>query len=198
MQFLDRIVTLILSGIMIIGVYQFYFFTQRFTANRVKIYNSPLDEKIPYWPIWSWVYSFLYYPAILYLNWIIVDMRQFTMIALTFVCLMFLQMMCFVAFPVATPTHWRTINQGKTASEKFLQLVQKYDDSSNCFPSMHVSVATLTAMFALPTLGPVVFLFPTLIGFSCLFTKQHYFIDLPFGALLGWLAYQVYPFVMQV
>jgi len=28
-----------------------------------------------------------------------------------------------------------------------------------------------------------------------MFTKQHYFIDLPFGALLGWLAYQVYVLV---
>ena len=192
MQFIDRLITLILSGIMIIGVYQFYFFTQRFTANRVKIYSSPLDEKIPYWPVWSWIYSFLYYPAILYLNWIIQDMRQFVLMSITFVSLMFMQMICFVAFPVATPKHWRTINQGKTASEKFLQLVQKYDDSSNCFPSMHVSVATLTALFALPTLGYIVFLFPLLIALSCMFTKQHYFIDLPFGALLAWLAYQVY------
>ena len=192
MQFIDRLITLILSGIMIIGVYQFYFFTQRFTANRVKIYSSPLDEKIPSWPVLSWIYSFLYYPAILYLNWIIQDMRQFVLMAITFVSLMFMQMICFVAFPVATPKHWRTINQGKTASEKFLQLVQKYDDSSNCFPSMHVSVATLTALFALPTLGYIVFLFPLLIALSCMFTKQHYFIDLPFGALLAWLAYQVY------
>lgn len=195
MQFIDRIITLVLTGIMIIGVYQFYFFTQRFTKKRVKIYTSPIDEKIPFWPIWSWIYSFLYYPAILYLNWIIEDMHQFVMIAITFVSLLFMQMFCFTLFPVATPKYWRTINQGKTASEKFLQLVQKYDDCSNCFPSMHVSVATLTALFAMPTVGMIALLFPLLIALSCMFTKQHYLIDLPFGALLGWLAFQIYGLV---
>lgn len=79
-----------------------------------------------------------------------------------------------------------TINTGKSWSEKFLLFVQKFDDSSNCFPSMHVSVATLTALLALGTLGPWVFLFPLLIACSCTFTKQHYLLDLPAGAALGW------------
>jgi hypothetical protein len=30
---------------------------------------------------------------------------------------------------------------------------------------------------------------PALIALSCVLTKQHYLIDLPFGALLGWSAY---------
>ena len=38
----------------------------------------------------------------------------------------------------------------------------------------------------------VTFLFPVLIGLSCLFTKQHYVVDLPAGAALGWLAYRVF------
>jgi membrane-associated phospholipid phosphatase len=33
------------------------------------------------------------------------------------------------------------------------------------------------------------FAFPTLIGLSCLFTKQHYIVDIPAGAALGWLNY---------
>jgi hypothetical protein len=31
-----------------------------------------------------------------------------------------------------------------------------------------------------------------LIGFSCLFTKQHYLVGLPAEAALGWLAYRVF------
>jgi membrane-associated phospholipid phosphatase len=31
-----------------------------------------------------------------------------------------------------------------------------------------------------------------LIGLSCLFTKQHYVIDVPAGATLGWLVFQAY------
>jgi hypothetical protein len=31
-----------------------------------------------------------------------------------------------------------------------------------------------------------------LIGLSCLFTKQHYIVDLPAGAAQGWLAHRVF------
>ena len=34
--------------------------------------------------------------------------------------------------------------------------------------------------------------FPLLIALSCVLTKQHYLIDLPFGALLGWVAYRLF------
>jgi membrane-associated phospholipid phosphatase len=35
--------------------------------------------------------------------------------------------------------------------------------------------------------------FPALIGLSCLFTKQHYVVDLPAGAALGWVTFRVFP-----
>ncbi|WP_159567483.1 phosphatase PAP2 family protein [Budvicia diplopodorum] len=193
---IDYIINLILSGILIVGVYQFYFFTQRHTIRKVKEFHSPIDEKIPFWPVWSWVYSFLYYPAILYINWIVTDHRQFIMIVFSYIVLLVMQMTFFMLYPVSTPAHWRTMNTGKSPSERFLLYVQKFDDSSNCFPSMHVSVATLTALLALSTLGPWVFMFPLLIAISCMFTKQHYLIDLPAGAVLGWVAFQVYCAVM--
>lgn len=189
MQFSNLLIHLILSAIMIVGVYQFYFFTQKHMIRPAKIYHSPIDEKIPFWPWWSWVYSFLYYPAILYLNWVMPDAHQFIMAAFAFILLLVMQMTFFVLFPVAVPVHWREVNTGSSASEKFLQFVQKFDDSSNCFPSMHVSVATLTACLAYATLGPWVILFPVLIALSCMFTKQHYIIDLPAGAALGGVAF---------
>jgi uncharacterized membrane protein YbhN (UPF0104 family) len=59
-------------------------------------------------------------------------------------------------------------------------------------PSMHTSVAMLTALYLQPHLGTWAFLFPVVIGLSCLFTKQHYVVDLPAGAALGWVAYRVF------
>lgn len=196
MTAVDYIVNLVLSGILIVGAYQFYFFTQRHPLRAAREFHSPLDEKIPFVPWWSWIYSFLYYPAILYLNWLVDDAREFTMLAFSFLMLLFMQMLFFWLLPVSTPAHWRSINTGRTASEKFLLFVQKFDQSSNCFPSMHVSVAMLTALHALPHLGSAAFAFPLLIALSCLFTKQHYLIDLPAGALLGWLAHCLYEWLM--
>jgi hypothetical protein len=40
--------------------------------------------------------------------------------------------------------------------------------------------------------GVWVFVFPILIGVSCLFTEQHYFIDLPAGALPGLSAFGLF------
>ncbi|MDR2875210.1 MAG: phosphatase PAP2 family protein [Methylobacillus sp.] len=188
----DYFVNIILSGVLIVGAYQFYFFTQRHPLRKARAFASALDERIPFWPVWGWVYSFLYYPAILYLNWIVGDAHQFTMMAFSFIVLLFMQMACFYIYPVETPAHWRAINTGRNASERFLRFVQKIDAPSNCFPSMHVSVAMLTALHAQPVMGAWVFVFPALIAVSCVFTKQHYLMDLPSGALLGVAGYEIY------
>ena len=196
MTFSDYFINLILSAVLIIGAYQFYFFTQRHPLRKPIVWDSVVDEEIPFRPRWSWVYSFLYYPAILYLNLIATDHRHFIMMAFSFLVLLFMQMLFFWLFPVSTPPHWRSVNTGKTASEKFLLFVQKFDQSTNCFPSMHVSVAMLTAMYAYPSMGAVAFAFPVLIALSCMFTKQHYLIDLPAGAFLGWLVFKLYGWLM--
>jgi membrane-associated phospholipid phosphatase len=57
---------------------------------------------------------------------------------------------------------------------------------------MHTSVATLTALHLYPALGAAVFAFPALIALSCLFTKQHYLVDLPAGAALGWFTFGLF------
>lgn len=192
MTTLDVLINLTLSVILIVGAYQFYFFTQRHAARAPRTFTFSLDERIPFMPGWAWVYSFLYYPAILYLNVIAQSPGEFTRMAFSFIALLVMQVMCFAAFPVATPQHWRENVEGGEASRRFLKFVRHFDGPTNCFPSMHVSVATLTALHASASLGPTAWLFPVLIAISCVFTKQHYLMDLPSGALLGVLAYVLY------
>jgi membrane-associated phospholipid phosphatase len=189
---LDVAVNLVLSVILIVGAYQFYFFTQRHRIRPARTFSFALDERIPFVPAWSWVYSFLYYPAILYLNIVATSPAHFTRMAFSFIVLLGMQMLCFAAYPVATPAHWRQMKAERTAGGRFLNFVRHFDGESNCFPSMHVSVATLTALHAAGSLGPWAWGFPVLIGISCVLTKQHYLIDLPFGAALAALAYLLY------
>ena len=92
MTFSDYFINLVLSAILIIGAYQFYFFTQRHPLRKPIVWDSVVDEEIPFRPRWSWVYSFLYYPAILYLNLIATDHRHFIMMAFSFLVLLFMQM----------------------------------------------------------------------------------------------------------
>lgn len=188
----DYVIHLTLSAFLVIGVYQFYFWCQRNQLTEPRELRLAVDDRIPYWPAWVWIYSFLYYPVILYTNLIVESPRHFTHLAISYLLLLGFQMTFFLAFPVVTPEDWRACNRRRTWSERFLALVQKFDARSNSFPSMHTSVAMLTALHLYPKLGMWVFAFPLLIGLSCLFTKQHYLIDVPAGAALGWLAFQVF------
>jgi len=192
MKITDYAVNLVLSVFLIVGVYQFYFWCQRNHLTAPRELRLRLDDWIPYWPSWVWIYSCIYYPLILYLNFVMESPRHFTHVAVSYGLLLGLQMAFFVLFPVTTPEHWRSFNRQRTLSERFLALVQRFDARSNSFPSMHVSVAMLTSLHLLPQLGVLAFAFPLLIALSCLFTKQHYLLDLPAGAALGWVVHGLY------
>ena len=192
----DILVQLFLSAILIVGVYQFYFWCQRNALSTPRQFKLGLDDLIPYRPRWVWIYSCLYYPVIVYINFVTPSPREFIYMAMSFLALLAMQMVFFVFFPVTTPEHWRALNQKRGRSERFLAFVHRFDAASNCFPSMHVSVATLTAFHLQGVLGPWAFVFPVLIGLSCLFTKQHYVVDLPAGAVLGWVAFGFYQWLM--
>ena len=188
----DYVIQLTLSVFLIVGVYQFYFWCQRNPLAEPRELRLPVDDLIPYRPSWVWIYSCLYYPAILYTNLMVQSPREFTHLAMSYLLLLSLQMTFFLTFPVVTPAEWRPSEDPRSLSERFLAFVQRLDARSNSFPSMHTSVAMLTALHLHASLGAWVWVFPALIGLSCLFTKQHYLIDVPAGAALGWMTYYVY------
>ncbi len=185
MELADYFRHLVLSVILIVGGYQFYFWCQRNVMRAPRRLLIAVDDRIPYRPAWVWIYSFLYYPAILAVNLVIETPLEFTQTALSYLVLLFLQMSFFLALPVETPPHWRTYNRCRGLSERFLAFVQRIDGRANCFPSMHCSVAAMTALYLAPHIGIWVVGFPILIGLSCLFTKQHYLADVPTGLALG-------------
>jgi len=186
------VIDLVLSAVLIVGGYQFYFWCQRNALFEPRELGTFLDERIPFMPAWVWIYSLPYYPAILYVNLGLKSSEQFIQTAISYLMLLGLQMAFFLMVPVRTPHHWREANGGRGLSERFLAFVQRFDAPTNSFPSMHTSVAMLTSLHLYHHIGGAVFAFPALIGLSCLFTKQHYLIDIPAGAALGWLDYSLY------
>jgi membrane-associated phospholipid phosphatase len=188
----DYVLQLIISLFLIVGVYQFYFWCQRNVIKKTYNLGLGIDERIPYWPSWVWIYSFLYYPMILYINLVVESPREFIHLATSYIMLLGFQMIFFMLFPAQTPEGWRVRNGRRNLSERFLAFVQSIDDRSNSFPSMHCSVAMLTALHLVPNLGSAIFAFPVLIGLSCLFTKQHFAIDVPVGLALGWATYELF------
>jgi membrane-associated phospholipid phosphatase len=175
-------------GLFLIG-HQLYFWCQRHPLFPTTRFWFAVDHRIPYRPEWVWVYTPLYYFVIVCVAWVVDSFGRFLIVAGSYAALLAMQVVFFVLFPVATPREWRQCNRRRTVSEKLLAAVQRIDMRSNSFPSMHVSVATLSALHLLPVAGTVALLFPVLVAASCVFTKQHYLIDLPAGAGLGYAAH---------
>jgi membrane-associated phospholipid phosphatase len=191
----DRVLQLIVSVFLIVGIYQFYFWCQRNPLAKTREWRLPVDDWIPYRPRWVWIYSFLYYPVIVAINWSVTSTRHFLYVVMSYTLLLLFQMAFFTLVPVATPLEWRACNLRRGRSERFLAFVQSLDARSNSFPSMHTSVATLTACHLYACAGPWIFLFPALIALSCLYTKQHYVVDLPAGAALGLIVFGLFKLI---
>ncbi|VAW63783.1 hypothetical protein MNBD_GAMMA10-2766 [hydrothermal vent metagenome] len=192
---MDYVIYFFMCIFLIVGVYQFYFWTQNNPIKKSRSLELKLDQYFKLKARWVWVYSGLYYPVIILVVATVGDMREFNYMAMSYFILLFMQMIFFMLFPVATPVHWREEIKGNSTSERMLMRVQKYDKTSNCFPSMHVSIAMLSAMHFMSSslgLGLWPLLFPLLIALSALYTKQHYIADLLPGAMLGWLAHKVF------
>ena len=198
----DLVVAIIMTIFLIVGVYQFYFFTQNHMIKEPKRINMKIDNLFKFKGWWVWIYSGLYYPMIVLIVLTMEDMRHYNYTAMSFFLLLFMQMAFFRYYPVETPPEWRDFGESNTLSVRFMKFVQSYDDNTNCFPSMHVSVATLVALHMWTNVGDMVgywpFLFPVLIALSALWTKQHYLVDVIAGAPLGWLAWFAYESVVAL
>jgi membrane-associated phospholipid phosphatase len=185
----EQVIYFAFALVLFLAGHQVYFWCQRYPLLPPRVFRPAIDELIPYRPEWVWIYSVLYYAAIMAVFFTVDSEHEFLEIAVSYAVLLVTQIVFFVAFPVATPRDWRKRNLRRTLSEKLLALVQKADMRSNSFPSMHTSVATLTALHLYPLFGELVLVFPVLIGLSCLFTKQHYLMDIPAGASLGYAVF---------
>ena len=198
----DLIVAIIMTIFLIVGVYQFYFFTQNHMIKKPKQFDMKIDRLFKFIGWWVWLYSGLYYPMIVLIVLTLDDMRHYNYTAMSFFLLLFMQMTFFRYYPVETPPEWRDFGDSNTMSVRFMKFVQSYDDNTNCFPSMHVSVAMLVALHIWTNVGDVVgywpLLFPVLIAFSALWTKQHYVVDVIAGAPLGWLAWYAYDLTIAI
>jgi hypothetical protein len=198
MDFIDYMISLVSAIVMIIGGYQFYFFVQRHHLGTPRHLNAKLDQHVPFWPSWVWIYSGLYYPIILLLVFVQTSFRMFNYTAFSFLLLLVLQCTVFFFFPIDIPNYWRAYDPNGSLSLRMLAFVHRFDGITNSLPSMHVSVATLTAIHLCNTLAPMLgsyamlsYAFPVLIALSALFTKQHYLADILPGVAFGWLAYRM-------
>jgi PAP2 superfamily len=199
----EAIYALFLSVLLIVAGYQFYFLPQRRPIKEASIGNvSSIDEIIPFQPQWVWVYSFAYYPYILSTILTLSSLSEFYLTCVSYIALLFSHIIISYFYPVRTPAKWRSYT-ATCASSKFLKFIQRIDKGGNCFPSMHVAVATLTSIhitangyseFGFPIF--LVWIFPLFIALSALYTKQHFFADILPGVFLAVFVYFIYRYAL--
>lgn len=206
MDAIERAIQLVMTVVLIIGGYQFYFWAQRQRFLDARLFETRFDSWIGYDPRWVWVYSGLYYPMILLAAFSVPTWREFAFMTGGFLALLGVQMQFFLWFPVEIPGHWRPnaraywiAARGPTWSQGFMDRVWSYDKMRNSMPSMHVSMATMTDLtisYHWPSAVYVAWLFPVLIAISALKTKQHYVVDVLPGAGLGVAVFYAWKWVV--
>lgn len=193
MDFMSYLVFTVVLMIIIVGGYQIFFWVQNnnyFFPTRC--FKISLDDKIPFWPIWVWPYSLLYYIMIGLVVARISSLEEGLYLIFGGLLLLFFQSVFFLILPVTVPPEYRQY-EVSNPSTQFLKYVQGLDNGRNCFPSMHCSIATYVGLIMVPVIGVYSYVFIGVICISCLFVKQHQIMDIVPGVLLGALVYAIAP-----
>lgn len=159
-----------------------------------------LDRFCAFNPHWVWIYSFVYYLIAFALVILISSLQDLILFLFRALVLMAVQCVVWLLWPSTLPESYIDLKKQhhqpsltpkyNSLSFKFLRFIQKIDGQSvNTLPSAHCSFFTLSALSISHRIGYFwVCSMIIVVQFSCLFTKQHLFIDtlvgIAFGAIL--------------
>jgi len=152
-----------------------------------------LDRAIPLRPEWMLVYGSLYVFVVI-LPLLVVRERTLIRRGMqAYLMVMVLAYAGFLLYPTSGP------RPGDVAGGGFaswtLRLAYSLDPPYNCFPSLHVAYAFVSALICYRIhrgVGLAAAIWAALIGVSTLYTKQHYVVDVISGALMAFAAYGLF------
>ncbi|WP_455199037.1 phosphatase PAP2 family protein [Kaarinaea lacus] len=175
------------------GGYQLYFWVQRHNHQYpTRCFKIALDDQIPFWPRWIWIYSFLYYVMIGLTVVSIGTLNEGVHLIFGGLMLLLVGTTIFYFFPTDVPDSFRHY-EVTGFSTRYTRFVQSFDNSRNAFPSMHCAIGVYVGLVVagLPTYGPLLgYGFIVLLTVSCLVVKQHVIIDTITGLALGYMVFE--------
>ncbi len=152
------------------------------------ITEIPLDDHIPFWPIWIWPY--LSYFPLCFLPLVFCNqLPRFRRIAGAYMLTYTPSLIFFYAVPTQMLRPKFAVVDLTTAA---LDWLYRFDPGFNIFPSLHVANAVLVAWIFqryAPRWAPLLWIEAAAITASTVLVKQHYVVDLPAGIALGTAAY---------
>lgn len=149
-----------------------------------------VDEVIPLFPTWAFVYGALYLFLIVLPVLILRDEEHIRRTVLAYLLVWVSAYICFIAYPTVLPRPQVLARDALGAWG--LGLLYSADPPYNCFPSLHVAHSFVSAFACYRLhrpLGVACGVAASLVGLSTLLTKQHYVLDVAAGILLALIAY---------
>ncbi len=149
-----------------------------------------VDDWAGFAPAWAWVYVTLYL-ALVVIPWLAMRRVHIRLFARGVVWMVVASGLVFFLYPVAGPRP-----QGVSGGVLY-DLLVTVDPPTNAMPSMHIALATFLIAFAgravirrRPRLGrrltiAALWGWVAVLAWSTMATKQHYFVDVVAGFLLG-------------
>lgn len=152
-----------------------------------------LDRAIPLEPVWILAYGSLYVFVVV-LPLLVVRGRPLIRRAMqAYLLVMTLSYAVFLAYPTSASRLEDVTDDGFGAWT--LRILYSIDPPYNCFPSLHVAYAFVSALACYRVhrgVGAAAVGWAAVIALSTLFTKQHYVADVIAGTLAAGLAYVLF------
>jgi membrane-associated phospholipid phosphatase len=180
--------------VVLVSLVPFYIFIARLMPGRTL--HAPalaLDRVVPLVPAWALVYGSVYLFLIVLPVFVIRQEEHIRRTVFAYLTVWIVAYVCFLAYPTVAPRPANVLGEGFTVWG--LRFLYAADPPYNCFPSLHVAhafVSALTCYRLHREVGIAAMLCAALVAVSTLFTKQHYIADVIAGIFLALLAYGVF------
>jgi membrane-associated phospholipid phosphatase len=172
-----------------------YFVIATLTRERAVLFRPELrvDGLIPVTPAWMFVYGSLYVFVVVLPLLIVRDRALIRRAMQAYLLVMVLSYSIFLVYPTTAPRPDAVAGEGFAAWT--LRIAYSLDPPYNCFPSLHVAYAFVSAFACARVhrgVGLAAVAWAALIGVSTVFTKQHYVADVIAGTAAAGVAYVLF------
>lgn len=166
-------------------------FAPYFLINRVTLawpahdLAGPVDRLVPFAPAWELVYVSIYIYMFVVVAWLR-DAWLFRRVVLAFCLIQFTCYALFLAMPVGIPRP-AALDLGRFL-EWGLALNYAIDQPRNLFPSLHLGNAFMVSLLLYhvrPRAGRWALLWASLIGYSTIAARHHFFADVVAGVAIA-------------
>lgn len=191
MSLSDSVAFLSVLAVAVTGGYQLFFWVQRNNYYfPLRSLHCQLDDVVPFWPNWVWIYSVLQFVAMAAVVLRLRSINEGMRLAFGGLVLLIVHSAFAMVFPCSVPRKYREYRVTGAAT-RYLKMVQSFDNGRNCFPSLHCAMAAFVAVALWPVVGYWSVALVMAIALSCVFVKQQNLADLLPGILLGWAVYRL-------